>query len=83
MKMEQIVFRNVGIQQSGAGEIPKRIHTKYFVARQQCKGNSLLHFHYKNKHLYIVGSYTYANSNQIERVVSCPWQQWLRESATL
>jgi hypothetical protein len=42
MKMEQIdtsypvyedgtdgVFRNVGIQQSDAGEIPKRIHTKF------------------------------------------------------
>ena len=29
MKMEQIVFRNVGIQQSDAGEIPKRIHTRF------------------------------------------------------
>ena len=29
MKMEQIVFRNVGIQQSDAGEIPKRRHTRF------------------------------------------------------
>jgi protein-arginine kinase activator protein McsA len=49
MKMEQIecsetsysayedgtdtVFRNVGIQQSDAGEIPKRIHTRFKTRR--------------------------------------------------
>ena len=34
MKMEQIVFRNVGIQQSDAGEIPKRIHTRFKTRRK-------------------------------------------------
>ena len=35
--MEQIVFRNVGIQQSDAGEIPKRIHTKFISYSTPCQ----------------------------------------------
>jgi len=31
MKMEQIVFRNVGIYNSDAGKLPKRKHTKFTV----------------------------------------------------
>ena len=34
MKMEQIVFRNVGIEKSDAGEIPKGIHTRFKTRRK-------------------------------------------------
>ena len=34
------VFRNVGIQQSDAGEIPKRIHTKFYVLFNIAKSSS-------------------------------------------
>ena len=34
MKMEQTVFRNVGIQQSDAGELPKRMHTWFKTRRK-------------------------------------------------
>ena len=35
------VFRNVGIQQSDAGEIPKRIHTRLFINLQRPAGYTL------------------------------------------
>jgi hypothetical protein len=31
--------------------------TKYFAAQEQCKVNSLLHFHGNNKHFFTVDSY--------------------------
>lgn len=37
---------------------------KYFVARQECKGNPLFHFHGNNKHFYIVDSYTYGDNKK-------------------
>jgi len=38
--------------------------TKYFVARQECKSNPLLHFQDNSKHFYIVDSYTYGDNKK-------------------
>jgi hypothetical protein len=34
MKMEETVFRNIGIQNSDAGELPKRNHTTFWTRRK-------------------------------------------------
>jgi hypothetical protein len=39
-------------------------NTKYFVARQECKTNPLLHFCGNIKHFYIVDSYTYGDNKK-------------------
>ena len=36
---------------------------KYFVARQECKSNQLLHFSSNTKHSHIVYCYMYASNN--------------------
>ena len=58
--------------------------TKYFTARQQYKGNALLHFHGNSEHLYIVDSYSYTQTTvERERIFVFLWQQWLRERTTM
>jgi hypothetical protein len=37
---------------------------KCFVAQQQCKGNSLLHFHVNTEHFCIVDNYIYVNNKK-------------------
>jgi hypothetical protein len=54
---------------------------KYFVARQESKGNPLLRFHVNTTH--VVDSCIYANNNKRERIVAFPWQDWLQQSATM
>jgi hypothetical protein len=53
----------------------------YFVARQQCKVNPLLHSRGNSEQFCIVDSYI--SVNNIESFVSFPWQQWLRERGTV
>jgi hypothetical protein len=37
---------------------------KYYVAREQCEGKSLLYFRGKTKHVCIVESYMYSNNTK-------------------
>jgi len=54
------------------------------VARPGCIGKPFLHFHVNSEHLYVVDIYIYANnSKKRECIVTVPWQQWLREGATV
>jgi hypothetical protein len=55
---------------------------KYFAA-QQSKWYPLFHFCCSTQHFYIVDSYIYSNNNKMERTVVFPWQQSLRERATM
>ena len=55
------VFRNVGIQQSDAGEIPKRIHTFRFKTRRKFEiKNSHLNSNV-NRYIYLVFRHTRHN----------------------
>ena len=59
------------------------IGAKYFVARQQCRENSLFPFHGKIEHLYIVDSSIYANNNEKGTIITFPWKQQLNQSITI
>jgi len=48
--------------------------TKYFVARQWCKGNQ---FHGR------LNTFIYANNNKKGTIVAFPWQRLLRECITV
>jgi hypothetical protein len=54
---------------------------KYFVSRQQCTGNPLLHFDDKTEQSIFV---TYVNVDNSGKgtYLSFPWQQWLKNFAT-
>jgi len=52
---------------------------KYFVSRQQCKGNPLLHFHGNTEHLILltaVRNVFISTTVQREPIVAFPWQHW-------
>jgi heptaprenylglyceryl phosphate synthase len=49
--------------------------SKYFAARQQREGKTLLQSYGNTEHFYIVDSYLYAKNNKREGTVACPWQQ--------
>ena len=57
--------------------------TKYFAARQQCKGSHLLHFHGATERVCIVDSCVYLNINQKERKCCVPMATTLSERTTL
>ena len=65
---------------------PKYIHvnssTKYFVARQLCKGNPFLHFFGNTQQFYIVDSDICSPAVPSE-LVAFPWQEWLHKWATV
>jgi len=51
---------------------------KWLVAQQECKGNTLLHFHWKSEHFYIADS-SIEDNNEKGIIVALPWQKWLRK----
>jgi hypothetical protein len=63
--------------------ITLKSRTKYVFALQQCRGNTLLYLHGNNICVLLTTTYTPTAKKREERIVTFPWQQRLRERASV